>query len=47
MNAVSDEQKQPFEIDVDIPVGQTVAPALRCGGTATTIQVLYEYEIGG
>ena len=43
----SDNPKQMVEIDVDIPVGQSVAPALRCGGTATTIRVVYVYEIGG
>ena len=43
----TDNPKQMIELDVQIPVGQTVAPALRCGGTATTVRVIYVYEIGG
>ena len=34
-----------FPIDVELPIGKTLKPALRCGGTATNITVIYEYEI--
>ena len=43
----ADNPKQAFEMDIDIPVGQTVNVALRCGGSATDLTVIYEYEISG
>lgn len=36
-----------FTIDREIPVGRTIKPALLSGATATTIYILYEYEIIG
>ncbi|RKX83487.1 MAG: hypothetical protein DRP58_08645 [Spirochaetes bacterium] len=42
-NLPSDNPKQEFVIDIDIPVGQKIVPALTCGGTATDLTIVYEY----
>jgi len=42
-NLSSDNPKQEYVIDVDIPVGQKIVPALTCGGTATNLTIVYEY----
>jgi len=43
-NLSSDNPKQEFVIDVDIPVGQKIVPTLTCGGTATNLIIVYEYS---
>lgn len=45
INLATDDTKTVFEVDIEIPTGQTVKPAIRCGGTATNLVVVYEYEI--
>ena len=44
INIATDNPKTEIDLDVEIPVGQTLIPALRCGGTATTITIVYKYE---
>jgi len=34
-----------LEVDIDLEVGKTFKPALRCGGTANKVIVVYEYEV--
>jgi hypothetical protein len=36
-----------IEINEDIPAGRTWQAALQCGGTATNVYVIYEYDIKG
>jgi len=43
-NVNSDNLKQEYELDIEIPVGQKIVPALSCGGTATNLTVIYQYE---
>jgi len=45
LNLATDDTKTVFDVDIEIPVGQTVKPAVRCGGTATNLVIVYEYEI--
>ena len=40
----TDLAKYEIELDVEIPIGQTLTPAVRCGGTATDMVVVYKYE---
>ena len=44
LDLASDVPKHEFEMDVEIPIGQTLTPAVRCGGTATDMVVVYKYE---
>lgn len=43
-NVSADNPKQEYELDIEIPVGQKIVPALSCGGTATDLTVVYQYE---
>jgi len=43
-NVSGDNPKQEYAIDIEIPVGQQIVPALSCGGTATDVTIIYQYE---
>ena len=34
-------------VDIELEVGKSLKPAIRCGGTATNVTVIFEYEIAG
>ena len=40
----TDNPKTCFDIDVEIPVGQHIYPALSCGGSASTVTIVFAYE---
>lgn len=44
LNLATDLAKLEIELDIEIPVGQTLVPAFRCGGTANIITLVYQYE---
>ena len=32
-------------VDLEIPIGRTVKPAVLCGGTATDLNIAFKYEV--
>jgi len=44
LNLTTDLCKYEIELDLEIPVGQTLTPAIRCGATATNLILVYKYE---
>ena len=41
----TDTPKFVLDVDIELEIGKTLKPAIRCGGTATNITVVYEYEV--
>lgn len=35
-----------FELDINLPVGETFKAAIQCGSTNKNLYVTYEYEVG-